>query len=80
MARFSDNTAMPPCPRQSTVSKRPGCHGGSGQSRLGDRRIANLRWVDWFNKHRLFGSIGHIPPAEAEANYYAARETIDMVA
>ena len=29
---------------------------------------------------RLFGPIGHIPPAEAEANYYAARETLDMVA
>jgi hypothetical protein len=30
--------------------------------------------------HRLFGPIGHIPPAEAEANYYAARKTLDMVA
>jgi hypothetical protein len=28
----------------------------------------------------LFGPIGYIPPAEAEANYYAARETLDMVA
>jgi len=42
--------------------------------------MATLRWVDWFNHHRLFGPIGHIPPAEAEANYYAARETLDMVA
>lgn len=42
--------------------------------------IATLRWVDWFNHHRLFGPIGHIPPAEAEANYYAANETLDMVA
>ena len=42
--------------------------------------MATLRWVDWFNNHRLFGPIGHIPPAEAEANYYAARETLDMVA
>ena len=30
--------------------------------------MATLRWVDWFNNHRLFGPIGHIPPAEAEAN------------
>ena len=29
--------------------------------------MPNLRWVDWFNNHRLFGSIGYIPPAEAEA-------------
>lgn len=28
----------------------------------------------------LFGPIGYIPPAEAEANYYAAKETLDMVA
>jgi transposase InsO family protein len=33
---------------------------------------ATLIWVDWFNNKRLFGPIGHIPPAEAEANYYAA--------
>jgi hypothetical protein len=38
-------------------------------------RAGNLSWVDWFNNHRLFGPIGHIPPAEAEANYYAAEET-----
>jgi transposase len=42
--------------------------------------MATLRWVDWFNNQRLFGPIGYIPPAEAEANYYAARETLDMVA
>ena len=42
--------------------------------------LATLKWVDWFNNHRLFGPIGHIPPAEAEANYYAANETLDMVA
>jgi len=42
--------------------------------------MATLRWVDWFNHHRLFGPIGHIPPAEAEANYYAANETLNMVA
>jgi transposase InsO family protein len=42
--------------------------------------MATLRWVEWFNNHRLFGQIGHIPPAEAEANYYAAIEALDMVA
>ncbi len=42
--------------------------------------MATLRWADWFNHHRLFGPIGHIPPAEAEANYYSANETLDMVA
>jgi len=33
---------------------------------------ATLIWVDRFSNHRLLGPIGHIPPAEAEANYYAA--------
>jgi transposase InsO family protein len=32
--------------------------------------LATLQWVHWFNHQRLLGSIGHIPPAEAEANYY----------
>jgi len=39
-----------------------------------------LRWVHWYNEHRLFGPIGYIAPAEAEANYYAAIETLDMAA
>ena len=42
--------------------------------------MATLNWVDWFNNCRLFGPIGHIPPAEAEANYYAAKENLDMAA
>ena len=42
--------------------------------------MATLRWVDWFNNHRLFGPNGHIPPAEAEAIYYAAIDNLDMVA
>jgi len=31
---------------------------------------ATLRWVDWFNHHRLLDSIGDIPPAEREKLYY----------
>jgi putative transposase len=30
--------------------------------------LATLEWVTWFNHHRLLEPIGHIPPAEAEAN------------
>ena len=37
--------------------------------------FATLEWVDWFNYRRLLEPIGHIPPAEAEAAYYAR---IDM--
>ena len=42
--------------------------------------LATLEWVSWFNHHRLLEPIGHIPPAEAEANYYrqfAESATID---
>jgi len=34
--------------------------------------FATLEWVDWFNNRRLLEPIGNVPPAEAEANYYAA--------
>ena len=36
--------------------------------------LATLEWVDWFNHRRLMEPIGNIPPAEAEARYYAALE------
>ena len=42
--------------------------------------MATLRWVDWFNNHRLLGPIGYITPAEAENNYYATIEKLDMAA
>lgn len=32
--------------------------------------LAPLEWVSWFNHHKLLEPIGHIPPAEAEANHY----------
>ncbi len=41
---------------------------------------ATLEWVDWFNNRRLLQPIGDIPPAEAEANYYAALEQPAMAA
>jgi len=41
---------------------------------------ATLEWVDWFNNRRLLEPIGNIPPAEAEANFYAALETEIMAA
>jgi transposase InsO family protein len=37
-------------------------------------------WVDWFNNHRLFGPIGDIPPAEAEARYFAPADEYAMAA
>ena len=40
---------------------------------------ATLEWVDGFNRRRLLEPIGNIPPAEAEANFYAM-ERSDMAA
>jgi transposase InsO family protein len=42
--------------------------------------FATLEWVDWFNHRRLLEPIGNIPPAEAEANFYAALEQSAMAA
>jgi transposase InsO family protein len=36
--------------------------------------FATLEWVDWFNNRRLLEAIGNMPPAEAEARYYAQAE------
>ncbi len=42
--------------------------------------MATLEWVDWFNNRRLLEPIGNIPPAEAEAHYYAQLNEFAMVA
>ena len=42
--------------------------------------LATLTWVDWFNNRRLLEPIGNIPPAEAEARYYAMQEATLMAA
>ncbi len=41
---------------------------------------ATLEWVDWCNHRRLLEPIGNIPPAEAEATYYAKLEAMPMAA
>ena len=42
--------------------------------------FATLEWVDWFNNRRLLEPIGNIPPAEAEAAYYAQLEMTRIAA
>jgi transposase InsO family protein len=41
--------------------------------------FVTLEWVNWFNHRRLLEPIGNIPPAEAEANYYAAMAAMDKL-
>jgi len=40
-----------------------------------DVEIATLEWVDWFNNRRLLGSLGFVPPAEFEADYYRRQDS-----
>jgi putative transposase len=42
--------------------------------------FATLEWVDWYNNRRLLEPIGNMPPAEAEARYYAQLEAPAMAA
>jgi transposase InsO family protein len=42
--------------------------------------LATLHWIDWFNTRRLLEPVGSIPPAEAEAAYYAALEAMPIAA
>jgi len=37
-----------------------------------DVELATLVWVDWWNNRRLHGATGGVPPAEFEAQYWAA--------
>jgi len=45
---------------------------------IDDVEFATLEWVHWFNTRRLFGPIGYIPPAEHEANHYAAQGQLTL--
>ena len=42
--------------------------------------FTTLEWVDWFNHRRLLEPIGNMPPAEAEARYYAQLEELPIAA
>jgi putative transposase len=42
-----------------------------------DVELATAEYIDWFNARRLHGAIGHIPPAEREANYYAQNQAAE---
>lgn len=39
-----------------------------------------LERVNWFSHRRLLALVGHVPPTEAEANYYAAKNQPHMAA
>ena len=47
---------------------------------FGAVELATLEWVDWFNNRRLLEPIGNIPPAQAEARYYASQQEVALAA
>ena len=47
-------------------------HAGPWRS-FDDVEYATLEWVAWFNTTRLLEPLGYLPPAECEAQFYAAR-------
>ncbi len=52
---------------------KTGCVRHDGPFRgVDDLELATADWVWWFNHNRLHGSIGHVPPVEFEAAYYAS--------
>ena len=44
---------------------------------IDDLEIGTAEWVDWYNQRRLHGELGHVPPAEYEAAYWAAHPAAD---
>jgi putative transposase len=44
---------------------------------IDDLEIGTAEWVDWYNQRRLHGEIGHVPPAEYEAAYWATHAAAD---
>lgn len=41
---------------------------------------ATAAWVAWWNNQRIHGSLGHVPPVEYEAAFYAAHAEREQVA
>jgi putative transposase len=41
---------------------------------------ATLEWIDWFNRRRLLGPLGYVPPAEFEEAYYRSQGRPAMAA
>lgn len=35
--------------------------------------LATLQWVSWFNRHRLMGPLGNVPPVEFDAKHHQQR-------
>jgi transposase InsO family protein len=59
-----------PWRKPSMVYKAEVIHHKGPWKDLKSVEMATLTWVSWFNEKRLLSSIGHVPPVEAEENFY----------
>jgi len=50
-----------------------------GWKNVGDVEVAVAEYVDWFNHRRLHGELGHVPPAEFEANHWTSQIVPEIV-
>ena len=46
---------------------------------INDLEIAVAEYFDWFNQRHLHGELGHIPPVEAETNFYTHQPAINQI-
>jgi putative transposase len=56
---------------KAELIRNPATRPNGGWKSVSDVEIALAEYVDWFNHRRLHGEIGHVPPAEFEANHYS---------
>ena len=55
-------------------------HRRSSWRTISEVELATLEWVDWFNNRRVLEPIGNMPPAEAEARYWAKQTEFAIAA
>lgn len=53
--------------------RNPAMRPTGGWKNVTDVAIAVAEYIDWYNHSRLHGEIGHVPPAECEANHWASQ-------
>jgi putative transposase len=59
--------------------KTEGIHRRGPWRGLEDVAFATLKWVWWFNPHRLLEPLGYVPPVEYEEAFYRRQETQNLV-
>jgi transposase InsO family protein len=78
--RVSESYDNAPAETMNSVFKFEVIHRRGPRRSLEAVEVVIHEWVDWFNNGHRPDPIGNIPPAEAEAHYYAQIDELAMVA